>query len=267
MSDNIDKLIIPLTIMGVAAVGLIALATSGKEISEAISDTISSTTSDTITGVKDVIIGRESASEDIISSQNGQVLINQPCVQDSDCSQSMTTAGQGGDMFSRVGCLSGRCDVRNQNVGGLGNFDDPKGSKKTDTQIEAEKQVGTYEGDYRTVGFGKSCISNLDCAGNGVAGNAPDENRTGCCQGECKQLRKDWFGINVCPNICRAGPFDKPGSCSGGSAAITTKDTIHNTTSGGADLTTTSTTSSVSGASSGFTLGKESLGLTSTPYF
>jgi hypothetical protein len=67
-----------------------------------------------------------------------------------------------------------------------------------------------------TKGIGEDCKTQTDCSLTGEAGGKRTSNffsPIGCCQGKCTFKRDDYLGIGFCPNECKSGIFERPGSC------------------------------------------------------
>ena len=59
---------------------------------------------------------------------------------------------------------------------------------------------------------GESCKVSADCEGFEGAGQPG----SACCGGICTETRRDYAGVNYCPNECRASAKAAPGSCDEG---------------------------------------------------
>lgn len=256
MSDNI----LPLVAIGIGGLALLAFSLNAENIGSATTEVIEGTGKTVVdTGVGlvqggvNIVSGRGQSTTEQYQQREGTIKLGESCTQNSDCSQLMTRPGPGGDIGSRVGCVIGKCDVRQVDLLNLGIYSNPiPGSRIPDDAIEALKQNNTYIGDYRTVSVGKACVDSNACSGTGIAGDAPNPTEYGCCQGTCEKLQTDFLGVKACKKDCVGSLFGRPGTCNDQPSGGSNQSSV---VSGGTRPTTTEDVSKADRPVGGLSLG------------
>lgn len=203
-------------ILGLGAIAAVAilLAASPSAIpdtAKSLETTLTEVPGDILGNLWRKVTGRTEETQQAYEDRQGQFLLGQTCLVNSDCSQSGTEISSvGGDAFSSIGCVRNVCDRRNR--GFLPT--NPRPGSKIDTDTTSNRITNnTYVGEYRTVGLGQSCVNSRECSGTGIPGQAFSLRDVKCCGGVCAATRKDWANANVCPEVCKAGAFQRAGTC------------------------------------------------------
>lgn len=101
--------------------------------------------------------GEGDITQELYQEIEGTKVLGEDCSRDSSCSQNMTTIGPGGGLFSKVGCVRGKCDLRESSGVGFLYFDKPPCSEYTPEEKNILIQNDTYTSDFRPSSDGSRC--------------------------------------------------------------------------------------------------------------
>jgi hypothetical protein len=73
-------------------------------------------------------------------------------------------------------------------------------------------RILTFQGTKHGKELGQACAVGADCKGYLLPVGSPNAG-VACCSGKCQRTKKDYVGVSWCPDVCKKGLFDAPGSC------------------------------------------------------